>query len=389
MNKYNFDIENDRRNTRCVKWDEIPGMLPMTIADMDFEVCPEITNECIKRLENKSYGYNIVTDDWKEAYYKWWKENHNLTLDKEKLLFSLGVVASISSIVRRLTHPGENVVLLTPVYNTFFNSILNNGRKVLECHLKYENNSYEIDFEDLDRKLSNPQTTLLIFCNPHNPVGKIYSKEELTKVGNLCLKNNVTLISDEIHCDIVRPGLSYTPMFTLSQEIRNISIMLMSPTKTFNIAGIQTSAIYVENKVLYDQVYRAINNDEIAEPNTLALPAAIAGFTYGKQWVDEMNEYVYENKKLFIKYVKDNNLDLTVIKSDALYLLWVDISKVSSDSDDFCNFLEKNEKLLLCSGKKYGTNGNTFVRINLATTRKNVLDCLQRLEQGIEKYKRR
>ena len=202
--KYNFDEITDRRNTHSLKWDVGENELPMWVADMDFKTAPEITEAIIKRAEHGVFGYNIVPDEWYDAYINWWRTRHDFKIEKEWLIFCTGVVPAISSVVRKLTTPAENVLILTPVYNIFFNSIINNGRNVLECPLRYDGAECSIDFEDLENKLANPQTTMMIFCNPHNPVGKIWDKETLQKIGSLCSRHHVIVVSDEIHCDLTQ-----------------------------------------------------------------------------------------------------------------------------------------------------------------------------------------
>jgi len=384
----NFDKIVDRRDTDSYKWDIKENELPMWVADMDFEVAPKIKEAIINRANKSIYGYNVVSEKWYEAYINWWKNEHGFLIQKEWMLFSLGVVPSLSSIVRRLTHPGEKVCILTPVYNIFFNSILNNGRFVLDCPLKYEGNTYEIDFLALENALKDKQCKLMIMCNPHNPVGKIFSKEDLRKVVDLCYKYDVKIISDEIHCDITLPDKKYNPLLSVSEKAKEIGIMLISPTKAFNIAGIQTSAIVIPNKNIKDEVERGINNDEIAEPNTFAQVCAIAAFNESKDWLNELKNYLYENRKLVRDFLNQNVKEVKLIESEATYLLWIDCSKIIENSEDFAGFLKEKTGLILSSGLEYGKNGRQFVRMNIATNRKNVLDGLNRFKKGVELYKK-
>ena len=273
-----FDKEIDRKNTGSMKWDVSEGELPMWVADMDFETAPEIIEAMIKRAKHGVFGYTLIQDDWYEAYQNWWKNRHQLEIKKEWLLFCTGVVPAISSIIRKMTTVAENVVVMTPVYNIFFNSILNNGRNVLESKLVYKDGVYQIDFEDLEEKLANPQTSMLLLCNPHNPVGKIWDKDTLAKIGELCVKHHVLVLSDEIHCDITRPGKEYIPFASVSDSCKYNSITCVAPTKTFNLAGIQTSAVIVPNETIRHKVNRGLNTDEVAEPNVFAAIAPVAAF---------------------------------------------------------------------------------------------------------------
>ena len=206
MNQSIFDKEVERRNTGAMKWDVAEGELPMWVADMDFETAPQITEAIVKRAEQGVFGYTMIQDEWYQAYQNWWSSRHGFKIEKDWLIFCTGVVPAISSIVRKMTTVAEKVVVMTPVYNIFFNSIVNNGRNVLESRLKYEDGSYYIDFEDLEEKLSDPQASMLILCNPHNPIGKIWDRETLERIGELCMKHHVLVLSDEIHCDLTKPG---------------------------------------------------------------------------------------------------------------------------------------------------------------------------------------
>lgn len=254
--KYDFDKLTDRRGTGSLKWDVPHGELPMWVADMDFETAPEIIRALQERAVHGIFGYHVVTEDWYEAYRSWWERRHQLEMEKEWLIFCTGVVPAISSTVRKLTTVGENVLIQTPVYNIFFNSIRNNGRNVLESPLVYKNGEYSIDFADLEEKLADPQTTLMLLCNPHNPIGKIWDSETLARIGELCGKHHVLVLSDEIHCDLTDPEYRYIPFASVSRACRDNSITCLAPTKAFNLAGLQTAAVMVPNPVLRHKLNR-------------------------------------------------------------------------------------------------------------------------------------
>lgn len=275
---YDFDKLTERRNTGSLKWDVTERELPMWVADMDFETAPEIREAISERAAHGIFGYNIVTEDWYDAYIGWWSRRHHITFERDWLIFCTGVVPAISSAVRKLTTVGENVLVQTPVYNIFFNSIRNNGRNILESPLVYDGREYHIDFADLEKKLSDPQTTLMLLCNPHNPVGKIWNRETLEKIGELCAKHHVLVLSDEIHCDMTDPGYEYIPFASVSETCRENSITCIAPTKTFSIPGIQTAAVMVPNPVIRHKLNRGLNTDEVAEPNSFAVCAAVAAF---------------------------------------------------------------------------------------------------------------
>lgn len=383
---YNFDEEVNRRNSGSLKWEVLLNELPMWVADMDFKTAPEIREAMQKRLEHGVFGYNILPEEWYEAYIGWWKRRHALTIDKEWLIFATGVIPILSSCVRKLTTPGENVVIQTPVYNIFFNSILNNGRNVLESPLVYRDGSYEIDFVDLEEKLANPQTSLMFLCNPHNPIGKIWDKETLSRIGALCAKHHVVVIADEIHCDLTAPNKDYIPFASVSEECANNSISCIAPTKSFNLAGLQTAAAVVPNPYLRHKVWRALNTDEVAEPNSFAVAATVAAFGLGEPWLEELREYIHGNKELVEAYLADNLPQIRVVSLEATYLLWLDCSAIANNSEELAKLIREKTGLYLTAGSEYGESGRSFLRLNVACTRATLRDGLDRLKAGIEAY---
>lgn len=386
--KYDFDKLTERRNTGSLKWEIGETELPMWVADMDFETAPEIKEAVRKRVEHGIFGYSVVTEQWYKAYISWWKKRHNFTIDKEYLIFCTGVVPAISSIVRKLTTAGENVLVQTPVYNIFFNSIVNNGRNIVENRLVYDEEGYHIDFEDLESALSNPQTTMMILCNPHNPVGKVWDRETLARIGELCVKHHVIVISDEVHCDLTEPGMEYVPFASVSETCRMNSITCMAPTKTFNLAGLQTAAVMIPNEVLRHKVWRGLNTDEVAEPNAFAVEAAAAAFTKGEAWLDELRGYLSENKKFARAYLEENLPQVKAAPSQATYLLWLDCRNVIGNATELAAFIRKDSGLYLCAGKEYGENGKDFLRMNIACPKKRLTDGLKRLCKSVPAYEK-
>ncbi len=388
MGKYNFDVEINRRGTDSLKWDVAANELPMWVADMDFQAAPEIRAAIAKKLEHGVFGYSDLVDDWYKAYQNWWKTRHGFDIQKEWLVFSTGVIPSISSIVRKLTTPNEKVIIQTPVYNIFFNSIINNGCRPLESPLKYENGEYSMDLEDLEEKMSDPQASLMLLCNPQNPASKIWDRETLAKVGKLAKKYGVTVVSDEIHCDITEPGKQYVPFATVSDTCRDISITCIAPTKAFNIAGMQTSAVVIPNKFIRHKVWRALNTDEVAEPNAFAQVVTVAAFNEGGQWLDEMRQYVFDNRKRVEEFVAAEIPEISVVKGDATYLVWIDISKLGKSSDEVASFIRKETGLYVTEGLEYGEAGRYFLRMNVACTKATLEDGLKRLKEGVNKLSR-
>ena len=377
---YDFDTVNDRRSEFSMKWDVNDGELPMWVADMDFKTAPEITEAIVKRAEHGIFGYTDVPARWKNAVISWYKKRHSLTIEYDSLMFSTGVVAAISSIVRKLTTPNENVVLLTPVYNIFFNSIINNGCRALECPLIYDGEKYEINWTDFEEKLSNKQTTLFILCNPHNPTGVIWDRETLAKIGALCKKYHVTVISDEIHCDISDPGYDYVPFASVNDECKYNSITCIAPTKTFNLAGLQTSAVYFPDEYRFHKVWRALNTDEVAEPNVFAMTASIAAYEHGEKWLDELREYLYLNKKAVRGFIEKEIPEINIVNSHATYLLWLDCSKICENTDALADDIRAKTGLYLSKGSAFGKGGEAFLRMNTACPKRTIDDGLGRLK---------
>ncbi len=384
---YNFDKMKERRNTGSLKWDVPERELPMWVADMDFETAPEIRDAIWARAAHGIFGYNVVTEDWYQAYIGWWSRRHHFTFERDWLIFCTGVLPAVSSTVRKLTTVGENVLVQTPVYNMFFNSIRNNGRNILESRLLYDGEEYSIDFEDLERKLSDPQTTMMIVCNPHNPVGKIWDRDSLARIGELCAKHHVVVLSDEIHCDMTDPGYEYIPFASVSETCRDNSVTCIAPTKTFSIPGIQTAAVVVPNPVLRHKVNRALNTDEVAEPNSFAVCAAVAAFNKGEPWLEELRQYLADNKQLVREFVGRNLEGIKVVPSHATYLLWLDCSGITDDATDLVHFIRKYSGLYLTQGEEYGAPGKKFIRLNPACPRERLQEGLERLQNSVRSYR--
>ena len=351
---FDFDSEIDRTGTLSCKWDVDKNELPMWVADMDFETPPPIKDAMIKRAEHGVFGYSYSPDEFFESISRFYERRHGFRIPTEWMVYSGGVVAAVSSMVRKLTTPAEKVLIQAPVYNIFYNSILNNGRVVLSSDLVYDGEKYSIDFEDLEQKMADKQTSLMILCNPHNPVGKVWTKDELARIGELASKHGVTVVSDEIHCDITAPGVEYTPFASVNDLCADISVSCVSGSKTFNIAGLQSACVYAKNPHLRHKVYRGLNTDEVGEPNAFAMCANIAAYTQCDEWVDELREYLWQNRLYCEKFISENIPSLKVTKAEATYLLWVDISALSSDSVDFCNKLRAATGLYVSNGRAYG-----------------------------------
>lgn len=383
---FNFDQINERRQTHSLKWDIGEGELPLWVADMDFKAAPAIQKALENRVKNGIFGYTVVPEAWKDAIIDWWETRHQHTLGREDLIFCTGIVPAISTAVKRLTNVGDNVLVQSPVYNIFFNSIENHGRHVVESELSYDGTAYSIDFEDLEAKLALPLTTLMILCNPHNPVGKIWSREELAKIGDLCLKHHVTVISDEIHCDLTDPGQAYIPFASVSDVCAQNSVTCLSASKAFNIAGLQSAFVSIPNEALRFKMERGLNSDEVAEPNAFAIDAVIAAFTEGGEWLDALRGYIKSNKDSVAEFLERELPSIRLIHSQATYLLWLDCSRITSDTTVLQHYLREKTGLYLSEGSEYRGNGNLFLRMNIACPTAVLDDALRRLKRGIALY---
>lgn len=383
---YDFDKIIDRRNTDSIKWDIKDNELPMWVADMDFPAAPEIVEAFYERLKHPVFGYSKLRDEWFDAYINWWKTYHGMDMDKEHIVFCAGVVPAISSVIRHLTAPGEKIVLLTPNYNHFYNCIRDNDRIVSEVEMVYDGISYQVDFDALETALAEPDAVMMIVCNPQNPTGTIWSSSDLVRIGELCSKHNVTVISDEIHCDIISPGKQYVPFASVSDINANSSITCIAPTKAFNLAGLQTSALYLPNDDIRNKVRSSIEKDEISMPNSFAAAAAISAFTKGRKWLEELNEYIYSNKLIVRDYLQREIPQISLVWGDATYLLWLDCTALKTDSKELASHIRKNTGLYVMAGSYYGKGGDSFLRMNIACPKELLMDGLERLKSGVEKW---
>lgn len=383
--KYNFDENTNRFDSDSYKWDITPSELPMWVADMDFKTAPEIIEDLKARVDHGVFGYTGIHEKWSESIQTWWERRHHFRFEKDWMIFSTGVVASITTAVQRLTNVGDNVVIQTPTFNVFYNSILNHGRHVLENPLKYNGSLYSIDFEDLELKLAKENTSLMILCNPQNPSGNIWTKDDLKQIGDLCEKYKVVVLSDEIHCDLCDPGFEYIPFASVSNNCLNNSVICISASKTFNLAGLQSSAVIVANPHLRAIMNRGLNSNEVAEPNAFATLSTTSAFTKGEDYLEALRVYLFENKKFIYSFIKENCPKLKAIESHATYLVWIDISSLNIHSDDFVDFMRKQTGLILSSGSHYGGNGSSFVRMNSATSLDRVKDGLSRFKIAYDK----
>ncbi len=383
--KYDFDQVIDRRESKAIKWEVKENELPMWVADMDFKVAPPIIEALRKRVEHGIFGYTEGGKEWYEACCNFFRRRYGWQIKEESLLFSLGVVPTLSSSVRALTEVGDEVVVMPPVYNIFYNSIRNSHRKIVEVPLVKKDRRYAMDFAALEKAFASPNCKLCFFCNPGNPVARIWEKEEILVLIALAKKHGVIILSDEIHGQITRPGTSYVPFLTLPGA-DEVGYAAVSPTKCFNMAGLHTSAIVIPNETIRAKVNRQINTDEVAEPNAFSCVAAIAAWNESEDWLDEMRSYVFANRDYAESYIEKEIPELEAYPGDATYLMWVNCGKISANAKDFLSFLRSSTGLYLSDGGIYGEGGQSFLRMNLACPRSLLEDGLRRLKAGVKAY---
>lgn len=387
--KYNFDEIMDRSNTHASKTEaratyRVPEeALPMWVADMDFKVLPEITEAIIKRAEHPIYGYTRKPVSYNEAVVQWMQRRHDWTIKPNWIVSVAGVIPALHFSARAFLNSGDKVIIQQPVYPPFKDVALTNGYQLLNNNLRLEDGKYTIDFEDFENKAKDPRTKLFIFCSPHNPVGRVWSREELLKLAEICLANDVLIVADEIHHDLIMPGHKHIPIASLSPEISNITISCTAPSKTFNIAGLQVANIIIENPKIRREFELEMSKAGFDYPNVFAIAACEAAYRNGDQWLDELMNYVAGNKALVVDFIKEKLPMLTVLDSEATYLLWIDFRTLGLSGEELDRFLRQDALLWFNSGYTFGDSGDGFKRMNVGCSRLVVQEALTRLEQAI------
>ena len=389
MTKYDFDKVVTRRGTNSYKWDIVKeeGVIPLWVADMDFPTAPCIIDALRKRVEHGIFGYTLIPDSYYEAITNWYSRRHQWEIKKDWITYTSGVVPAISCTIQALALPGEKVLVQTPVYNCFFSSIRNQGCDIVENELIRESNTYKIDFEDFERKCADEKVTLFLLCSPHNPAGRIWTKEELAKMNEICMKHDVKVISDEIHCELIMPGNKFIPFASVNEDCQNNSITLSSPSKSFNTAGLQIANIICSNKEWRRRINRIINVYEVCDVNPFGPIALEAAYNEGEEWLDQLNQYIWENYDFMKAYFLENLKPVEVLKLEGTYLAWIDISAFELTSNEAFRELMKDGKVYVNSGTMYGKKaGEGYLRINLACPRETLKVGLRRICQILGQY---
>ena len=391
MVTYDFDRIVDRRNTDCLKYDfavqrgRPKDVLPFWVADMDFSIAQEIEDALVKRCQHGIFGYSEATDGYFAALQNWYLKHFNWHVQRPWLIKTPGVVFALAMAVKAFTEPGDGVLVQQPVYYPFTEVIRDNDREVVNAPLALVNGHYEIDFADLEQKLADPKVKLMFLCSPHNPVGRVWTKEELLKVGDLCLKYNVITVSDEIHSDFVWDDNVHTPFATLGEEYQQNCIVCTAPSKTFNLAGLQVSNIFIPNQKLRRAFRKQIDAAGYSQLNTLGLVACQAAYTYGEEWLTQVKAYIRSNITFVDDYLKQNLPQIKMLPIEGTYLVWLDCSALGMTADEREQWLWHEAKLWLDGGGIFGKEGEAFERINVACPRATLLQGLEQLKAAVAK----
>ena len=380
MTPYDFDKTVVRRGTGCYKWDEQPqeDVIPMWVADMDFPAAPAIVEALRRRVDHGVFGYTMVQDSYYEAVTSWFERRHDWHIAREHLLYTSGVVPAISCVLKALTMPGEQVLVMTPVYNCFFSSIRNNGCTVLESRLRETDDTYRVDWTDFEQKCSDEKTTVFLLCSPHNPVGRVWTREELQRMSTICRRHRVAIVSDEIHCELVMPGHTFVPMATVDAD----AVVLNSPSKSFNTAGLQVANIVCADPERRRRIERAVNINEVCDVNPFGPVALEAAYRESEDWLDQLCRYLYDNYCELCRFFARELPQLRVTHLEGTYLVWVDIRPLGMGADELTERLLNHGRVQVNSGTMYGTDG--FIRLNIACPRAQMMEGLRRIKNVIK-----
>ncbi|MGX6991667.1 MalY/PatB family protein [Pseudolactococcus reticulitermitis] len=393
---YDFDKVRDRRQTNCRKWS--PKMIkekfhlgqdaiPLDLADIDFECLPEIKEAMLARAEMGEYSYTSVTDDFYEAVIAWNKRRFNLELEKDWIRLTFGTVSTLHYIVQAFTKENESVLINTPAYAPFAEAIENNNRQLCCSPLIRKDNRYDLDFENIEHQMQTKSVKVFIFCSPQNPSGRVWSKVELEKIAELCLKYDVLLVCDEIHRDILFERESFSSIFNAHADIAQNCILCLSPNKAFNLGGLKVSYVAIPNEKIRETLYQQLTKNAITSPHVFAVPAVISAYQHGEQWLDELTAYMQSNFEIFYDFVEKNMPKIKVMEADSSFLAWLDISELFSDEVDMTAFFTQ-ARLTTVPGSYFVQDGEGFVRLNLAITKNMLQEVLNRMRESYEQWER-
>ena len=380
--KYDFDTIIPRRGTNSYKWDtpEEENVLPMWVADMDFRTAPTIVEALQRRVAHGIFGYTKVPETYYDAVVRWFENRHRWRIDPRWIIYTSGVVPALSAIIKALTVPGDKVIVQTPAYNCFYSSIRNDGCELSANNLIYRDGRYSIDFDDLEAKVADPKAKILLLCNPHNPVGRVWTPEELRHIGDICLRNGVFVVADEIHCELTYEGYDYS----LSKRFQQNSVTCVSPSKAFNLAGLQIANIIAADDDVRRRIDRAININEVCDVNPFGVIATIASYNEGGEWLDALRKYLRRNYEYLCHFFEQRLPQYPVLPLEGTYLVWIDCRALGIGSDATTLRLQEEQKLMINSGTMYGPGGEGFIRLNIACPRTLLVEGLERMARVLE-----
>lgn len=384
--KYNFDLIIERKNTNCLKYDGLKkafgkeDLIPLWVADMDFRICPRIQQKLIELINHGIFGYPIITEKYYEIIKNWQFNNYKFLIDNQDIFLTTGVISSIKQLINIFSNIGDNILIQSPVYHSFFTIIKQTKRNIIINQLKEFNNKYYIDFDDFRKKIE--KSKIFILCNPHNPIGRVWNKEELTKIAEICLENNVLIISDEIHSDFTFTKYKHIPIASIDDELKKIVITCNSPTKSFNLASLNISYIIVQNNILKEKLKSHFC--ELNTPSIIGLEALYTAYESCSDWLEELKDYIYENYIFLKKFIETEMSCLRISPLEGTYLSWIDFRNLKRDNKSLENLLINKAKIALNPGNIYGPGGEGFQRINLATPRKILFLALCQLKEAID-----
>jgi cystathionine beta-lyase len=403
---YDYNREVDRRGTCSIKWEFLHDgdkmkygdhadpkhgenrLLPMWVADMDFCTPPAVIEALKARAEHGIFGYSMPTDGYFDAVINWFSKRYGYTIDKEWILLTPGVVPAVNMLVQAFLKPGEKVLVQRPVYYPFFDAIKNNGGEIISNNLIYENNHYTMDFDDLAEKTADPAVTLTILCHPHNPVGRVWTGEELSRFGEICIENNVLIISDEIHCDLTYDGINFTPFAKISDTFAQKSIVCTAPSKTFNLAGLKTSNIIIADEALRENFAKVLARNGLKGSNAFGIVATEAAYKHGETWLKETMAYVQDNYRYLESFISEHLPQLKVVPPEGTYLVWIDCRPLGLDPKERKDLMMEEAKLFLDEGELFGKEGEGFERINIACPRSILKEALTRLKKVVSRLQK-
>lgn len=385
-----FDRSVNRRNTNTEKWDGMidkygrEDLIPLWIADMDFEVSKEISEKVERRAAHRVYGYAYCTKEYYDAIISWMDRRHNWQVKEEWITYTPGVISAISFALDALTQPGDNVIIQTPIYDPFYSVIEDNGCHVNENPLIFKDGVYSIDFDDLESRI-NDRTKVMLICSPHNPIGRVWTEEELRRLGEIAIRHDIKIICDEIHSEMIYKNYKHTSIGTLGREIEDRSVVCTSPTKAFNIAGLQVANLIIANEDMRKRVRQVIDKNHFVRPSIFGVEGLIAAYNDSEYWLEEVKEYIESNKDYFIEYVENRIPEISVVEPGGTYVLWVDFSGLGMTREELSNFLLEDCRLATIDGAVFGQEGELFERINIACPRETIEEALRRIEDGVRK----